>query len=149
MGLFSTRSCICRPCTHCVTIWTRSPQQGDQAIRVPKILPEVANISVSGVLRANYCGVACLLLRMDAHSAVSNLRIRRARCKSGYIAPEGIYQATELVRNRITPLGGRQQCRLVVYTQNSSGIKCTPPDTPPGALPPGPPLGLCPRPPTS
>ena len=31
-----------------------------------------------------------------------------------------------LVRNRITPLGGRHQRLLVVYTQNSSGIKCTP-----------------------
>ena len=43
----------------------------------------------------------------------------------GYRAPERTYQATELVRNRITPLGGRYQRRLVVYTQNSSGIKCT------------------------
>ena len=37
----------------------------------------------------------------------------------GYRAPERTYQATELVRNRI------DQRRLVVYTQNSSGIKCT------------------------
>jgi len=91
--------------------------------------------------------------------------------------------SSNLVRNRITPPGGRQQRRLVVYTQNSSGIKCTPlsgrfgqigyhyrssrtaqkmcapvlkwhqlqggglhpPDTQPGALPPGSPLGLCPQ----
>jgi len=37
----------------------------------------------------------------------------------GYRAPECTYQAIELVRNRI------DQRRLVVYTQNSSGIKCT------------------------
>jgi len=85
----------------------------------------MANISVSGVLRPNYCGVACLLLRMDAQSAVSNLCIRRARCKLSYRAPERTYQAIELVRNHMTPLGGRHQRRLVVYTQNSSGIKCT------------------------
>jgi len=57
--------------------------------------------------------------------AVSNLCIRGARCKLGYRAPERSYQATELVRNRLTPLGGRHQRRLIVYTQNSSGIKCT------------------------
>ena len=36
--------------------------------------------------------------------------------------------AIKLVRNRITPAGGRHQRRLVVYTQNSSGrpTKCTP-----------------------
>jgi len=34
----------------------------------PKILPKMAIISVSGVLRPNYCGVACLLLLMDVHS---------------------------------------------------------------------------------
>jgi len=43
----------------------------NKGIRVPNILPKMANISVSGVLRPNYCGVAYLLLRMDAHSAVS------------------------------------------------------------------------------
>ena len=35
----------------------------------------------------------------------------------------------DLVRNRIgglTPPGGRHQRHLVVYTQNSSGIKCMP-----------------------
>ena len=39
----------------------------------------MTNISVSGVLRQNYCGVACPLLHIDAHSccnAVSNLCIR-------------------------------------------------------------------------
>ena len=33
--------------------------------------------------------------------------------------------SVELVRNCVTPLGGRHLCRLVVYTQNSSSIKCT------------------------
>ena len=40
----------------------------NKGIIAPKTLPKVANISVSGVLRQNYCGVACLLLRMDAQS---------------------------------------------------------------------------------
>ena len=40
----------------------------NQGIWAPKILHKMANISVFGVLRANYCGVACLLLRVDAHS---------------------------------------------------------------------------------
>ena len=40
----------------------------NKEIRALKILPKMANISVSGVLRPSYCGVACLLLRMDAHS---------------------------------------------------------------------------------
>jgi len=40
----------------------------NKEIRALKILPKMANISVSGVLRPNYCGVACLLLRTDAHS---------------------------------------------------------------------------------
>jgi len=35
-------------------------------------------------------------------------------------------QVTELAGNRITRLGGRHQRRLVIYTQNSSGIKRTP-----------------------
>jgi len=33
----------------------------------PQNITEMANISVSGVLRPNDCGFACLLLRMDAH----------------------------------------------------------------------------------
>ena len=41
-------------------------------------------------------------------------------------APKRTYQASEHVRNRITPLGGKHQSRLVIYTKNSSGIKCTP-----------------------
>jgi len=40
----------------------------NKGIIAPKTLPKLANISVSGVLRPNYSGVACLLLRMDAHS---------------------------------------------------------------------------------
>jgi len=39
-----------------------------KGIRAPKTLSKIASISVSDVLRANYCGVACLLLSMDAHS---------------------------------------------------------------------------------
>jgi len=58
--------------------------------------------------------------------AASKLCIRWARCKLGYRAPERTHQATELVRNRITPPGERHQRRLVVYTQNISGVKCTP-----------------------
>jgi len=80
-----------------------------------------------------YCGqttvaspICCCLWMRTLLLVVSNLCIRWARCKSGYRAPERTYQANELVRNRITPPGGRHQCRLVVYTQNSSGIKFTP-----------------------
>ena len=54
--------------------------------------------------------------------AVSNLRIRRAHCKLGYRAPERIYQAIELVRNRITPLGGRT---LAQFSRLHSNIRCT------------------------
>jgi len=48
---------------------------------------------------------------------------RFARRSNGYI-----YCFTNVldVENRTTPLGGRHQRHLVVYTQNSSGIKCTP-----------------------
>jgi len=78
-----------------------------------------------------YCGqttaaspvCCCVWLRT---LLVSNLCIRWARCKSGYRAPERTYQAIELVTNRTTPPSGRHQRRLIVYTQNSSGIKCTP-----------------------
>ena len=47
--------------------------------------------------------------------AASNLCIRSAT-ELGYRAPERTYQATELVRNRITPPGGIHR-RLVVYTR--------------------------------
>ena len=58
--------------------------------------------------------------------AVSKICIRWARCKSGYRAPESrTHLSSDLVRNRITPLGGKHRRRLVVYTRNSSGIKCT------------------------
>ena len=40
----------------------------NKGVRAPKIVPKMANISLSGVLRPNYYGVACLLLRMDEHS---------------------------------------------------------------------------------
>jgi len=45
MGSFSAGRCTCPPCTHSVKIWTQSPQQG--TIMTPKILPKMANISVS------------------------------------------------------------------------------------------------------
>ena len=60
MGLFSAHH------AHIVLQFGRHhPNKGTMA---PEILPKMANISVSGVLRPNDCGFACLLLRMDAHS---------------------------------------------------------------------------------
>jgi len=59
--------------------------------------------------------------------AVSTLCIRRARCKR--LQSTRRHLSGDLVRNRIgglTPPGGRHQRHLVVYTQNSSGIKCMP-----------------------
>ena len=52
------------PCTHCVAIWTPSPQQGDQG---PKNITQ--HQCFWCIIAAKlYCGVACLLLRMDANS---------------------------------------------------------------------------------
>jgi len=52
--------------THIVLQFRRDrPYKG---IKAPKTLSKIASISVSDVLRPNYCGVACLLLSMDAHA---------------------------------------------------------------------------------
>jgi len=71
IGFFSARRCIYAHRAQIVLQFGRyRPSQG---IMAPKILSKMANISVFGVLRPNYSGVACLLLRMDAHSCCYRL----------------------------------------------------------------------------
>ena len=69
----------------------------------------MANISVSGVLKQNYCCVWMCTV------AVSKLCIGWVRC---YVRLQSTRRqlSSDLVRNRITPPGGRHQRRLVVYT---------------------------------
>jgi len=90
----------------------------NKGIRAPKILPKMAKIRVSGILRPNdsvASPVCCYVwMRTLAMLLVVNLCTRWARWKLGYRAPERTYQATELARNRITPLGGRHQRCLVI-----------------------------------
>ena len=43
----------------------------NKGIRAPKILSKMANINDSDVLWPDYSSVACLLLRMDAHSCLT------------------------------------------------------------------------------
>ena len=83
----------------------------------PKYYPKMANISVfswciaakllSRHLSAAAYGCALLLL-VGLTFAFDELAVW------GYRAPERTFQATELARNRITPLGGRYQHHLVV-----------------------------------
>jgi len=55
----------------------------------------------------------CCCVWMRTLLLLCNLCIRWACYKSGYRAPEHTYHVTELVGNRTTPLGWRQQCRFV------------------------------------
>ena len=54
----------------------------------------MAKISVCGVLRPNYCGVACLL-----HAAYECALLLLVTCALDGLAVERTCQATELVRN--------------------------------------------------
>jgi len=111
------------PSTYCVTIWTRSPQQGD---------PGLQNITRNGQHQCFRCIAVKLLWRRLSAAAYGCALLLLVTFALDELAVsqatehQNAYQATELVRNRVTPLGGRHQRRLVVYTQNHSGVKCTP-----------------------
>ena len=109
--------------TLCYSLDAIAPTRGSGPQKLYPKLPALVSLMYCGQTTVASLVCCCVWMRT---LAVSNLCIRWARCQLGYRAPERTYQAIKLVRNRITPLGGRHQRRLVVYTQNSSSIKCTP-----------------------
>ena len=106
--------------THNIKIWSWSPQQWDQG-------PQ--NIIQNGQHQCFWCTTAKILLsRLSAaaYGCTLFLLVTFALHELTVSLATEHQNAPELVRKHIPPPGARHQRHLVVYTQNSSGINCTP-----------------------
>jgi len=106
--------------THNIKIWSWSPQQGGQGPR---------NIIQNGQHQCFWCTTAKLLLSCmsaAAYGCTLFLLVTFALHELTVSLATEHQNAPELVRKHIPPPGARHQRHLVVYTQNSSGINCTP-----------------------
>ena len=95
--------------TLCYSLDAIAPTRGSGPPKLYPKLPALVSLMYCGQTTVASLVCCCVWMRT---LAVSSLCIRWARCQLGYRAPERTYQAIKLVRNRITPPGGRHKCRM-------------------------------------